>query len=275
MKERIKVLITVKTYPNISVKHDELVCTAGFREDGTWIRLFPIPYRKLDYDHQYKKYQWIELDVERNTKDFRPESYRPLNIEHANYGETIPAGPSGWSLRRDHCLNHVWTSFQDLLTEAKSDKSTSLAVYKPRSIDKFIIESVERNYDKDRLNKILEQRKQLNLFEDRTKDLQVVDKLPYKFSYVFTDEENKPHTLMIEDWEIGALYWNCLKSANGDETIACQKVKEKYWDEFILSGKYDIHLFLGTTLQYHKMAPQPFVIIGLFTPPIDRQARLF
>ena len=30
-----KVLITVKTYPAISGKYEELVCTAGFREDGT------------------------------------------------------------------------------------------------------------------------------------------------------------------------------------------------------------------------------------------------
>jgi len=32
-----KVLITVKTYPTLSAKYDELVCTAGFKEDGTWI----------------------------------------------------------------------------------------------------------------------------------------------------------------------------------------------------------------------------------------------
>ena len=34
---RMNVLITVKTYPTISVKYDDLVCTAGFREDGSWI----------------------------------------------------------------------------------------------------------------------------------------------------------------------------------------------------------------------------------------------
>lgn len=39
-----KVLITVKTYPAISSKYDELVCTAGFREDGTWIRIYPIQF---------------------------------------------------------------------------------------------------------------------------------------------------------------------------------------------------------------------------------------
>jgi hypothetical protein len=31
-----KILITVKTYPTLSEKYDELVCTAGFKEDGTW-----------------------------------------------------------------------------------------------------------------------------------------------------------------------------------------------------------------------------------------------
>lgn len=25
---------------------------------------------------------------------------------------------------------------------------------------------------------------------------------------------------MIEDWEIGALYWNCLRTAGGDEMQA-------------------------------------------------------
>jgi len=30
-----KILITEKTYPAISSKYDELVCTAGFREDGS------------------------------------------------------------------------------------------------------------------------------------------------------------------------------------------------------------------------------------------------
>ncbi len=57
-----KVLITVKTYPTLSEKYDELVCTAGFREDGSWIRIFPVPFRKLDYQNQFEKWQWIEID---------------------------------------------------------------------------------------------------------------------------------------------------------------------------------------------------------------------
>ncbi len=34
--------------------------------------------------------------------------------------------------------------------------------------------------------------------------------------------------MMIEDWEIGALYWNSLKSAEGDEAKANELVKKRY-----------------------------------------------
>ena len=34
-----KVLISVKTYPTLSERYDELVCTAGFLEDGSYFRL--------------------------------------------------------------------------------------------------------------------------------------------------------------------------------------------------------------------------------------------
>jgi hypothetical protein len=45
-KERV--LIAIKTYPTLSRKYGETVCTAGVREDGTWIRIYPVPFRRLD-----------------------------------------------------------------------------------------------------------------------------------------------------------------------------------------------------------------------------------
>ena len=79
-----RVLIAVKTYPTLSEKYDELVCTAGFLEDGTWIRIYPIPFRKLSYDKRYSKWQWIELDLVKNTSDFRKESFRPAMSDYYN-----------------------------------------------------------------------------------------------------------------------------------------------------------------------------------------------
>ena len=75
MSERI--YIVVKTYPTISKKYAELVCTAGVRDDGSWIRLYPMPFRALRDEQKYPKYTWIQVDTERNPSDFRPESYRP------------------------------------------------------------------------------------------------------------------------------------------------------------------------------------------------------
>ncbi len=94
----------------------------------------------------------------------------------------------------------------------------------------------------------------------------IIKKVPYKFSYRFLSEgDEKPRKLMIEDWEIGALYWNCLSRLEGDEAEANKMVKQKYFDEFL--AKNDIYLFVGTTKQYHNISPNPFVIIGVFYPP--------
>ena len=50
----------------------------GLLEDGSWIRLYPVPFRKLDDYNKYKKYTWITVDVHKNTNDFRPETYSPI-----------------------------------------------------------------------------------------------------------------------------------------------------------------------------------------------------
>lgn len=86
-KERV--LIVVKTYPVPSKKYIELVCTAGVKEDGTLIRIYPAPFRFLNA--KYKKYQWIELDLGKNPKDFRPESYRLCNIEDIKICGSVPS----------------------------------------------------------------------------------------------------------------------------------------------------------------------------------------
>ena len=75
--------------------------------------------------------------------------------------------------------------------------------------------------------------------------------------------------MMIEDWETGMLFFNCLKASNGDENIALQKVKKKYFDEY---KEHDLHFFLGTTKAHHNVSKNPFMIIGAFAPPYPPSA---
>ena len=55
--DRLRVLITVMTYPHPKESHDEVVCTAGVTDAGEWVRLFPIDYRYRPKQQQIHTYQ--------------------------------------------------------------------------------------------------------------------------------------------------------------------------------------------------------------------------
>ena len=265
-----KVLITVKTYPTLSVKYDELVCTAGFREDGTWIRVYPVPFRKKSYNEQYKKYDWIEVDLVKNTNDSRPESFRPHSIdtEIKVVGHIDTA--NNWEERKKTCLGKIYYNLTELIAEAKNKNiGTSLAVFKPTEILDFYAEPVERNWDKDKLDKL----NQLNLFEtNKEGKFEVVQKLPYKFKFHFKDNQGITSHMMIEDWETGRLYWRQFEKYQNEER-AIEDVRKKYFDDFAKTK--DLYFFLGTTAQFHNIAPNPFIIIGTFQPKVELQGKLF
>lgn len=270
--ERKKVLVAVKTYPTLSKKYDELVCTAGFLEDGSWIRIYPMPFRKLDSG--YKKWQWIELDVVENDKDKRKESFRPYDYNEIIPGEIIDT-KNEWKERKIYALKRVFTNMTELIQEAKNANiGTSLAVFKPSEIIDFYWKPCERNWDEDKLNVINARLRQGSLFEteEERKERQyfkIAEKIPYDFIYKFKSENGKVHKLKIIDWEVGRLYLRYIHEYKVSEEEACKKVKEKYFEDF--AKKKDLHFFLGTTLQFHSRSKNPFLIIGTFTPPFPKK----
>lgn len=270
---KTKVLITVTTYPLPSNKYQELVCTAGVLENGEWIRIYPIPLSYL-VKNRFRKYHWIELDLEKrdNKKDFRPETHSPVqkDLSDLTIGQKIGT-ENHWEARRGLCLKHTYTSMDALIADAYNKKiHRSLAAFKPKEIIDFqIIEDGDEWKPKWQA-----QMQQLCL--DMGDDLQSmnIQKVPYKFKYVFKDSDNKKRTMMVEDWEIGQLYWNCLKAANNNRAEAIKNVRQRCFDD--LAKAKDLYFFLGTTFQWHqRKARNPFVIIGLFYPTRETQARLF
>lgn len=276
MKKRRRIFITAKTYPTLSRKYDELVCTAGILDDGNWARIYPLPFRKLDYDNRYKKYQWLDLPLQKDTSDPRPESYKITDIDRIQLVGKPVGTDNAWEERRRIIFKStpVSVDLKELIVKANSNE-LSLAIFKPDKIIDLVIEESDRDWSKDKLTRLKEKARQLSFFqseEEVKKEFSVVDKLPYKFSYRFQDCNGEEAKLMIEDWEIGALYWNCLNRTDNNEKKAIEMVKGKYLDEF--SNK-DTYLFLGTTRQYHGWAKNPFVIIGIFYPPFENKRSLF
>lgn len=262
-----KILITVKSAPTVSAKYTELVCTAGIREDGSWVRIHPIPFRLLPKVEQFKKFSWVECELTKNVKDRRPESFRPVDIHEIHTIDRVGTDQN-WLKRRQLILDKAKVyDNMDNLKQKKRDSDTSLAIFKPTRVTKFENKKNDESKYLKKLRVAHENLLQDDLFDDNEwrSNFQFAEKIPYNFYYKFEDVKGVVSTMQILDWEISMLYRNCLKDAHGDTKIALEKVYDKYFTEFTTR---DLHFFLGTTFEYHyRGAANPFTIVGVFPIP--------
>lgn len=260
-KQKLKVLITVKTYPIPSAKYDELVCTAGVTESGDFVRLYPVNFRDLPFSQQYKKYQWIEVMAEKHRgRDVRKESYRPDSDTIQIIGEPIKSNPGNWVERARYALVKKARSMEDLNDQREADR-TSLGVFKPKKIHDLVISDDDPDW-KAGFKAALQQAR---LWETRTVSKEPPRKVPFKFHYQFEcdDARCNGHRMMIEDWEVGALFWRLVDQGLSHKDAA-DKVREKFLSELCGPDK-DTHFFVGTILAY----PKTWVVIGVFYPKIQ------
>jgi hypothetical protein len=257
--ERAKILITVKTYPQLSARHTETVCTAGLREGRRWIRLYPIAFRYLEKEQQFRKYQWVEAHITRDTRDPRPESYKLTgNIKPLGFLDT----QDEWELRKRHVLSKVYHNLETLIDEARDTKIfTSLAVFKPhRILDFSMRRDTSTNAARDRKQKMLAKQ----LPEEKARHL--VHTVPYKFYYTFEDQLGKRSTLQILDWEIYQLCRKLIHKYGTRKRSIYPHLRKKYLDQFIATR--DLFFFLGTNKYWHiRRSNNPFMIVGIFYPP--------
>jgi hypothetical protein len=265
-----KILITVKMYPNFSSKNEELASIAGFREDGTWIRIYPVPLKKLSFEKQLKKYDWIELDVEKNPDDFRAESYRLVNPDITIKAISHLDAENNWQERRKYVLNKVYTDFDSLLTDAKNEVNpVSLAVFKPKKTLQFGNTKLPGEWDSTK-RFLLEK---YNLYYDYEDEIETIRKPPYRFYFVFEDDKNEQYKMILDDWEAGHLFWNCMKKYESNEAKACDYVKRKFFNDYAKSK--DVSFFLSTTINSHKTAKNPFSVAGVFYPKFEHEISFY
>lgn len=264
-KEKLKVLITVKTYPIPSAMYDELVCTAGITEKGNFIRLYPINFRDLPFSRQYKKYQWIEVQAEKHQgRDVRKESYRPDCESIRILGEPIGSDRGSWAGRARYVLANKAASMEELFDRQKEDR-TSLGVFKPKVVDDLIVSDGESDWKPGFMAAL----RQARLWESRAVSRDPPRKVPFKFHYKFRcdDPRCSGHRMMIEDWEVGALFWRLVDQGHSNKDAA-DRVRDKFFREICGADK-DIHFFVGTILAH----PKTWVVIGCFYPKIPSPKR--
>ncbi len=162
----------------------------------------------------------------------------------------------------------------DLIQRARGSEGKSLATLAPKEITDFNFTETDREWKKKWKEQVQQSSMLDFLRSGEAGKRELIPKVPYSYYYKFLSYgDSSPRKLKIEDWEIGALFWKCLQQTEGDEVEANKLVRQKYFDEFV--NNKDLLLFLRTTLRYHKVGPNPFMIIGVFYPPKSSQPQLF
>lgn len=242
------------------------------RPNGSWVRLYPVPFSRLDQKQQYRKFDWIECELVKSTKDPRPETHHPCDMElikPVDHMGTV----DNWRERREFLFSKVkvHSAIEQLIGDAKANL-LSLALFKPTHVLDFFWEEDTRQWDERKLAEMRNMAKQGELFDKEAwrKTFRIIPKLPYSFSYRFADADGRQSEMQVLDWETGALFWSCVRR-HRNEQVALKKVREKYYDEFT---RTNLHFILGTTLSFHFRAPNPWVIVGVLPIPIPDERQL-
>jgi hypothetical protein len=140
---KTKVLITVMTYPHPSRGYQELVCTAGITENDEWVRLYPIDYRYRPRSQQFRKYQWVEIDLlpRGDKNDRRKESRKPILDSLQVLGEPLST-KNGWRERRE-IIDRMPTYTVKQLRALHETERTSLGIVRPTRVLDLKIEPAE------------------------------------------------------------------------------------------------------------------------------------
>lgn len=247
-----KALIVVRTYPVPARKGVEVSCTAAITDEGEWLRLFPVPYRRLPDHQKFHKYQWIEVEVNKAT-DPRPESHKIVPDSIKIVAE-IPTDHE-WQLRKDVIFPLKTESLCAMKRRRDEYGSPTLGIFKP-IIDGLVITPAENQQWSEEQVAILSQG---DLFDDEP--VSDLEKIPFDFRYKFRchgEPACQSHKLICTDWEM-LQSWRDWRAKYGDGWE--EKFRQRYESEMMT--KYDTHFYVGTLHAY----PQIWIVVGLFYPP--------
>jgi hypothetical protein len=254
-------LILTKTYPNPSAKHRETTCVAALNSRGEMRRLYPVPFRFLEGEHQFQKWEWIRASLIRPRQDKRPESYR-IDTDSITRTRKRIGTERAWQERREWIEPHIVEGFASL-EERRQAMGNTLGFIRATRLLGLVIRP-EKNPDWTEEDKVKLLRE--GLFDsEAARKRALLKKLPFTFYYEY--EASVPggtekYRHMITDWEVGALFWRCQHDYGANwETFFRKKLEQDF-------SKKDLFFLMGTIHRF----PDKWLIVGLVYPPfVPRQ----
>ena len=264
MATDMKVLVLVKAAPVLTRELDETMCVAGIRLDDEtpdWVRLHPVPFRDLDDERKFAKYEIVDVQVERPKSDRRPESWSPLRASITPSGKLETKRQ--WADRRQ-IIEQLPESTMCELNAANSGGSgpgvPSLGIVRPMGAPKLLIDERDPEQLAKWRDRAVGAAARISLFDDpdvRKPEFEVV---PWRFRYEYRCADCRPggtpHRQTIVDWEVLAL-WRHVRHRENWRELMRSKFEDDLW-----SGRNSV-LFVGNQEQH----PISFLVLGVFWPP--------
>lgn len=252
---RMRVLITVKAAPQPSSTYGETVCVAGLRldlDDTGWVRLFPINFRELELNQQFKKYQVVRLRARPARPDPRVESWRP-DLTSIETERVL----TSWPARRQFVDQYITESMCDVLDAVQAaPPARSLAAVRPSMVTGLEI-TAHPGWTRDEQAKIDAYANQLDL---EGSDRSALEAPAYRGWYVYRCERPtcRGHRQGILDWEFVALQRR-LRGHTDREVRSL--LQEKFLDDLCAPDR-DVAFYVGNQAKRQHV----FSVLGVYYP---------
>ena len=233
-----RTIILVKAWPQPSPKYGETVCCAGITPEGEWRRLFPIRFRHLSGDQQFKRWDIVEYRPEMPKDDHRAESRRVDEPTLKKVG-SVP----------ERSRAALFAPLIQPSCAAAAAIGSSLSLVRPLTFSLRWKKKSDRDFAIEKAARAATL-KQGSLWE---KELAQIEPCPYEISMHFEDADGA-HKMKCGDWETPATFFHWRKQYG--DIGALERLKAKYEVEYQKAG---VAFALGTMAQY----PQTWMLLGV------------
>lgn len=236
-----KLLVLVKALPHVGDRHGETVCCAGITESGEWRRLFPVIFRSLSRDKQFKRWQWIKYRWRKPRSDRRPES------RHIQEDTIEIVG----QMRAQERTKFLTPLVLDSVETAKAQGQT-LALVRPQKPRFYWVPKSQSALAAQR-REYEAVANQLSFF---SADRKAFAPCPYEFKFEYRlGSEVQARTATCDDWETSAMFYRFQRLARDDDE-ALEKIQKVFGEQYPEKG---MAFAMGT----HSRFPEIWLLVGV------------
>jgi hypothetical protein len=266
-----RILILVKATPQPSRQYGDTVCVAGVdmkvADAPRWLRLFPVPFRYMEGQRQFRKYDVVSVRTRDAGGDKRPES-RKIDASTIKIAQHV----NEWSRRAAWVEPLAGPSMCQMLAATRTDiNAKSLGAIRPTEAVRLDF-TRHPGWSAEELARFAEYRRQGDLFNETPPRLLDPPLWIVHLNYRCEAPQCDGHRQRIIDWELSALQAR-YRNRSEDELKAA--VTRNFFEIPFASSRAPL-IFVGNQEDVRRRTS--FTVLGLYYPKtedIEPTARLF